>query len=171
MAEGVVSGARFLRLWFPILLNGRQPCCWENNWFLILYRTLALFAGEMSCFAQALALVVCGSSQYAACTHPCKRSTAVLLLTVQACFVFVGKVYVTSQLCYLRDRRWVSAFVLFWLYELLLLYYLLWEEGRQLSCSEKIRHRLLLGELLKLSWVSFVKNKNLESFSGILGDP
>lgn len=123
----------------------------------------------------ALALVVCGCSQRAACTHPCspwEGSPAVLLLlTVQACFVFVGKVYAASHLCYLRDRRWVSAFVLFWLCELPLLYYLLWGEGKELSCSEEVRQRLLLGELLKLSWLLFVKNKNFESFSGILGDP
>lgn len=52
-----------------------------------------------------------------------------------------------------------------------LLYYLLWEEGSELSCSEKTRQRLPLFEMLELSRVLFVKNKSLESFSRILRDP
>lgn len=55
--------------------------------------------------------------------------------------------------------------------ELLLLNYLLWEEGSELSCSEETRQRLPLCEMLELSRVLFVKNKSLESFSRILGDP
>lgn len=43
--------------------------------------------------------------------------------------------------------------------------------GGELSCSEEIRQRLLSHELLKLFWPLFVKNKNLESSSRILGDP
>lgn len=113
---GVVSGGRFLRLWFHILLNGRKPCCWYNNSFLLFSRTLALFAGEMSHIASPLAVVsgVCllpaGSMSACSCiaslAHPCKGSTVVLLLlAVQVCSVFVGKVYATCHLCCLRNRE------------------------------------------------------------------
>lgn len=111
--RGVVSGGRFLGLQFHLLLNGREPCCWQNNWFLLLYRTLALFAGEMSRIASALALVVCVCSQEAAaCTPLTQPARGALLLAVQAYFVLVGKASATSHLCCLRDRRWINAVVL-----------------------------------------------------------
>lgn len=171
---GVVSGGRFLRLWFHILLNGHKPYCWKTTdsgscaWHLLYLQVRYPILPVLWLWW----CVSAPSRQHALTllTLPGEHCSAAAL-TLQGCFVFVGKMYATSHLCYLRDRRWVSAFVLFWLYQQLLIYYLLWEEGKELSCSEEIRQRLLLRELLKLFWPLFVKNKNLESFTRILGDP
>lgn len=104
------------------------------------------------------------------------------LLTLQGEHCSTAATHCTSLLCFcwesvcsfppvLPQRQEMSQCLLFWLCELFLLYYLLWEEGRELSCSEEIRQRFWLHELLKLFLLLFVKNNNFESFSRILGDP